>query len=126
MIQIRRGVFETNSSSTHSITICSESEFDKWKNGKVYFNDSYYSSLKGEGQWLTKEEAIRAIISSGYPPKENPYDMDSETLDNLLSDEYNIYTYYNYFNDYDYEHYAEDYRTEHGDDIVAFGYYGYC
>lgn len=124
MIQIRRGVFETNSSSTHSITICSESEFDKWKEGKVYFNDSW--ALCDDPQWLTKEETIKAIISCGFPPKENPYDMDDNELNDLLSNEYGIYTYYNYFNDYDYEHYEKRYRSEHGDEIVAFGYYGYC
>lgn len=42
MIQIRQGVFETNSSSTHSITIASESDFDKWKNGDVYLNDGWW------------------------------------------------------------------------------------
>lgn len=26
---VRKNVFETNSSSTHSITMCSESDFDK-------------------------------------------------------------------------------------------------
>lgn len=31
---IRRGVFETNSSSTHSLTMCSENEYDKWERGK--------------------------------------------------------------------------------------------
>ena len=39
MIQIRQGVFETNSSSTHSITIAPESDFNKWKNGDVYLNE---------------------------------------------------------------------------------------
>ena len=29
--QIRRGVFETNSSSTHSLVMCSEEEFEAWK-----------------------------------------------------------------------------------------------
>lgn len=124
MIQVRRGVFETNSSSTHSITIASLFDFDRWKQGEVYFNDCWM--LRTDSQWLTKEEVIENIVCCDYPPKENPYDMDKVTLDNLLSDEYNIYTYYNYFNDYDYEHYEEDYRTEHGDDIVAFGRYGYC
>lgn len=28
MKQVRRGVFETNSSSTHSITICTEDEYE--------------------------------------------------------------------------------------------------
>lgn len=35
--QIRRGVFETNSSSVHSITMCSDSEFDRWENGELLF-----------------------------------------------------------------------------------------
>lgn len=124
MIQIRRGVFETNSSSTHSITICSESEFDRWKERKLYYNDCW--CLRDDPQFLNREEVIKAIISCNYPPKENPYDMDDCELDELLSDEYGIYTYDNYFNNYDYEHYEECYRPEHGDKIVAFGYYGYC
>lgn len=35
MKQIRRGVFETNSSSTHSITICTREEFEKFENGEL-------------------------------------------------------------------------------------------
>ena len=35
--QIRRGVFETNSSSTHSITMCSNKEYEKWENGEVLY-----------------------------------------------------------------------------------------
>ena len=38
MIQIRSNCFETNSSSTHSITICSKKQFDDWKAGKCLFN----------------------------------------------------------------------------------------
>lgn len=38
MIQLRTKVFETNSSSTHSINICTESEWSDWKNGKTLFN----------------------------------------------------------------------------------------
>lgn len=37
--QIRRGVFETNSSSTHSLTMCSEEEFEAWKRGEVLFQE---------------------------------------------------------------------------------------
>jgi len=36
--QIRRGVFETNSSSTHSITMCSEEEYERWRKGGLLFN----------------------------------------------------------------------------------------
>lgn len=37
MISIRDNVFETNSSSTHSLTICRQSDYDDWKNDKVVF-----------------------------------------------------------------------------------------
>ena len=33
-IQVRKGLFETNSSSVHSLVLCSESEYEKWKNGE--------------------------------------------------------------------------------------------
>ena len=36
VIKMRQGVFETNSSSTHSITMCNESDYDKWVNGELY------------------------------------------------------------------------------------------
>ena len=36
--QIRHSVFETNSSSTHSLTICSKEKFEAWKRGDVLFD----------------------------------------------------------------------------------------
>lgn len=38
-VQVRRGLFETNSSSTHSITMCSESDFDMWRRGERVYDD---------------------------------------------------------------------------------------
>jgi hypothetical protein len=35
--QVRLGVFETNSSMTHALTMCSDSEYSKWQNGEVYW-----------------------------------------------------------------------------------------
>lgn len=35
MKQIRYGVFETNSSSTHSLTICSDEEYKKFESGEL-------------------------------------------------------------------------------------------
>jgi len=37
-INIRKNVFETNSSSVHSLCICTEKEFDAWKKGELYYN----------------------------------------------------------------------------------------
>lgn len=35
---IRFNVFETNSSSVHSLCICTEREFDAWKKGELYYD----------------------------------------------------------------------------------------
>lgn len=46
---IRRKTFETNSSSTHSITICKADEFEKFTNGELLF-------IKDEQKFLKPEE----------------------------------------------------------------------
>ena len=43
MIQIRKNVFETNSSSTHSLVMAVKSEFDKWEAGEYYYCNSWWS-----------------------------------------------------------------------------------
>lgn len=35
---IRFNVFETNSSSVHSLCICTEEEFDAWKKSEIYYD----------------------------------------------------------------------------------------
>ena len=38
MKTVREGVFETNSSSTHTLTMCKKSEYEKFENGELLFN----------------------------------------------------------------------------------------
>lgn len=121
MLQIRREVFETNSSSTHSITMCSESEFRRWQRGEVYFNNSYLSSLEDAGMWLTKDEAIKAVMNYKYYDGELD-GLDGNEIGECLADEFQIYSYLNYGSYLEY--YEEHYTSAHGDNIVAFGEYG--
>lgn len=47
--QVRIGVFESNSSSTHSITIVKADDFDKWRNGELMFdrlNDEFIEATQ--------------------------------------------------------------------------------
>lgn len=96
MRQIRYGVFETNSSSIHTLTMCSKEEYEDWKNGNLVYD-------KYEEKFITKDfinEEER--IQEGY----------------LSYDEYE--------EEYvDYEHFEETYVTKNGEKIVAFGYCGY-
>ena len=51
--QIRRGVFETNSSSTHSLTMCSRDTYSKWERGEVYrhsWRENFKTALRKKSE----------------------------------------------------------------------------
>lgn len=99
MRQIRRNVFETNSSSTHSITMCMKSEFDKWVEGELVWD-----------RWNRELVLITPTIKESMENDEREY------------------LTYDQFNDWDYiefETYKSTYTTSNGDKVIAFGYYGH-
>lgn len=119
--QIRRGVFETNSSSTHSITMCSNKEYEKWENGEVlYWED--------RDKFGTREEIIEemktAMLYNGRLCYPDVNWEDKEQVDDIFSDE-RVKTCDEFFNDDYYETYSTEYTTPNGEVVVAFGYYGY-
>lgn len=64
---IRRGVFETNSSSTHTICIVPKEDFEKWEKGELFY-DIWNDKL------IKKEEA--------------EYPEDAKTYKEFTEDEY--------------------------------------
>lgn len=93
--QVRRGVYETNSSSCHAISMCSGEEYEKWKNGELVF-----------------DRELEALIPVTEKDEDSPEEY-------LSQDEY-------------YEEMGADFETFHasyelpdGQEVVAFGYYGY-
>ena len=126
MKQIRRGVFETNSSSTHSITMCMKEDYDKWVNGEIYLNKGRgwcsYSKYKDK-QFVTKKEAIDIITNNKYPPKADLDTMDNDELMECFR-ENEIYTCETYDNEY-LEGFEEEFTTPNGETVVSFGQYGY-
>lgn len=126
MLQVRHGVFETNSSSTHSITLCKKSEYDAWVNGEVYLNDGWWvKELENrDKKFLTREEAVKLITDSGHYKDTDLYSLDEAELLEIFNDE-EIYDteWYDNMCEY-YETYEVKYTTESGEDIIAFGYYG--
>ena len=66
MVQVRKGVFETNSSSTHSLVMAVQSEFDKWENGELYYCEWFGSKLKEAGVW--DNSVIIVLADHGYEP----------------------------------------------------------
>ena len=119
--QIRRGVFETNSSSVHSLTMCSGEEYKKWKNGEVL----YWSY---EDKFGTREDIIAELKTMTWYNGELRYNNvnwnDEDEVNDVFSDE-NIKTCKEYFDNEWFETFEESYTTPSGEKVIAFGYYGY-
>ena len=148
---VRRGVFETNSSSTHSLTICSNEEYTKWEDGELYWSyGSFVEMPKKYGnytdeQWIAlldkeryfMEEEERCYIYTSldcwnrdkeyFDTKSEAYAAHKDLLiDMYLYDFEELYSI-KIFNEVkeEYEQFWEKYITPSGEEIVAFGYYGY-
>ena len=125
MKQIRRRVFETNSSSTHSITMCMKSDYDKWVNGELYW-DRWRYKLVSKDVVDNYLKEFRDNFLNEYPD----YIQDDEEweykFNRYLSYNKQFYTY-DEFNDYDlieYETFTDSFKTPSGEEVVSFGYYG--
>ena len=114
--QIRRGVFETNSSSIHSLTMCMKSDYSRWAEDNKPQKNHFY----------TKEEAITFEKSNKYAPSEDFDWNDEDAVMEMLHD--NEWYDSDYWDDYygsEYETFEENLTTPSGDEIIAFGYYGH-
>lgn len=96
---IRRGVFETNSSSVHSIVMCSESDYDRWQKGELVYD-----------KWGDELVEITDDVKKSREENEKIY---------LTYEEFNDWDYL------DYETFEETYVPKFGEKIIAFGYYGH-
>ena len=114
MIQIRRNVFETNSSSTHSLCICTKQQYYDFKNGKLL----YYEY---DGCLITPEEAKDKL--NEYRNRAHPsWEDETHRLSLRDIDIYNVDEWY--CDNDDLEEYCENFTTPSGDEIVVFGFYG--
>lgn len=118
-VQIRRNVFETNSSSVHSMTMCSGDEYKKWKDGELLFdcwnedfvdaNDPKVKEAREKYEKEFKEWENNSIANCWGKP-----DCEYLTCDEFREN-------YNY----EYETFERNYTTKSGETVVAFGYYGH-
>lgn len=142
MINIRNNCFETNSSSTHSITICSKKEFEDWKAGKCFYNIETQTFVTRDLSKVAeyRKEAIQQYkkardndpysISWDDLPAEHQEKYIEAHVNRRLEEENSSYCSmtYNYYRNYfqDGCEYTEvSFKTEHGDEVVAFGKGGY-
>ena len=130
--QVRLGVFETNSSSTHSLVICDKETFDKWKNGELLF-DKWDEEFIEKYQLTNKD---KEEAKEYYNDNKDKFWKDWKDLGDEEKDEwYTKFAYENNlidedlvsYDDYgkDLEYFQQNYTTKSGDEIVVFGEYGY-
>lgn len=98
MKQIRKNVFETNSSSTHSITMCMKSDYDKWVSGGLAWD-----------RWNDELVEITPEIKTS---------MENDEGDYLTYKQFNDYEYIAY------EKFRTTFKTPNNEEVISFGYYG--
>lgn len=119
--QIRRGVFETNSSSTHSLTMMMKSDYERWEKENLYlFNGYTYGwdfNKPVQNNLYTRDEAVEFVKNSRY------YNAADEINEEYLEEMY-FFSFDAEGSEY-LESFYEEFTTPTGETIVAFGEYGY-
>ena len=117
VIKIRRGVFETNSSSTHSITMCTNEEYQKFLKGELYISEC-------NDKLLSLEQIKEDFEQANKEWKENHENDLYENIEQYMDCEC-IKSYVDWEEDDCLESYISNYTTPNGEEIIAFGKYGY-
>lgn len=141
IVQVRPGVFETNSSSTHSLNICTKSDYEKWANNSdiVFIGESWSVGAGDFGgrEFVTKQEIIDCLKKKNesitdedckYPETiEEYFERDEDVwYSQSASSEDGIFDYNSYeLDNEELESYFKHFTTPSGDEMVAFGLYGY-
>lgn len=145
-VSIRTGVFETNSSSVHSCSICTEDIYKKFCEGEVWIRQKW----NDEDEYLPVDEAIEKNIEyfestlTGVSPEdlskfESVYKESKNTWEAFNSIgldwnhlKWNNFDYDDYFvseddywNLHEYEGWSKDFKDSSGTPMVAWGYVGH-
>lgn len=152
MKTIRNKVFETNSSSTHCITLVDLDDFEKLEKCEMLINDGalvpakeVYDEIMSDlvdleknmtenyrktyKDTLTYENFIKIMQSFAYSDlsyssrEDCSEDIDSDIMAVKAGLNYDVTTYSCLGGEY-YETFEDRHTTKHGDTVVAFGYYG--
>lgn len=135
MRQVRHGVFETNSSSTHSLTMCSGDEFRRWQNGELLFDrwgEEFVeaSTVKTSHDMDEVKEKYKEVYGKFWKnfedlSEEEIAEFCEEYFEDEGDDQYMMYEqYFDYYERY-YDTFEESCTTKNGDKVVCFGYYGF-
>lgn len=135
MYQIRQGVFETNSSSTHSMCICTEDEFTNFSCNKAVWDKNSETIIPTNK--ITRNYITRA--KEYYKTQQTTFMKDWDSLPEEAQLEFMVSQFdqsykgdwlfegKTFYKDWGtgFERFEEHFTTPSGDKMVAFGEYGY-
>lgn len=130
MLNVRTSIWETNSSSTHSMVMCMEEDYKKLLAGELMISGYWLDADK----FVTREAAmtkLREFYDNDPDYFKNDYDVESfeeiekdkSLADDLLAREDIAYTLETYGGEY-MENFENSFTTPGGETVYAFGYYG--
>ena len=140
---IRCELFETNSSTTHSLIIMPKDVYKKWADSDLYVYDGYsYKDGPKPDTLYTLDEAVDALLLNSSSlrlyGREKEYLEEYKNNDDddyrqvLLEETENILEYYGFYTyeswnggDYALEEDETSYKTESGDEIMIRAKFGW-
>ena len=128
MINVRIGVWETNSSSVHSLIMTDEDTYKKLERGGLLIGG--YNAAFGD-EFITYGQAYQALKEwfEKYPDLYEEYgiidldDCSRDLIEEIMGYEGIAYTLETYGGE-EFEKFEDFYTSPSGDKIVAFGYFG--
>ena len=117
MFKYRLGMFESNSSSTHSMIIGMEDDFKKWEKGELL-----YSRYNKQG-FYTKEEAINILKENSWYKDIDFNTINPEELKEYLEDE--GFIDWDWLDNDELEHDYNEFVTPSGEKICMTCRYGW-
>lgn len=130
---IRHNVWETNSSTSHSVVIMTAEQNDKWENEDLYYYpgrwDYTFNNLSDEqkpksGRLYTQDEVLQFYKLIGYEYKPEKEDEDY-TVDDYIYEMGDFIGYDRWSNDEYLEQDTNYFTTPSGEEIVVHCKYGY-
>lgn len=112
---IRLNTWETNSSSTHSLAICNQSQLNDWKAGNLFYGINF-------GRLFTIEQ-IKENFKEFQKKCTNKEWLKTYTFEQYMKDGYQSFNEW-YESEY-LETYIENHITPEGEPIICFGKFGF-
>lgn len=126
---IRRSVFESNSSTSHSLIVMSPEQYDKWEGGETYFfrPSEWWNPFK---KLPVEQQPVKDTLYSKTEVKDymkliwDEFDKDDDYDFNQVAEEDCFYSYESFMEDEYLESEANDYTTPGGEKLVICCKYG--